>query len=228
MIDLYYWPTPNGFKVTIMLEELEVAYRVQPVDITAGAQHEPSFRDISPNGKIPAIVDHSPAPGFNTPASVFESGAILLYLAEKHQRLLPSDAEQRMACLQWLFWQMGGLGPMAGQAHHFRLYAPEQIEYAVARYSNECRRLYAVLEHHLASRAFIVDEYSIADIAVLPWIFRHERQGIDLSDFPRVLKWYERMMARPAVARGLSVAGELRNDSDFLGAEAQKHLFNNP
>ncbi len=224
-IDLYYWPTPNGFKITIMLAELGEEYRLIPVDITRGDQFSDEFIAISPNSKIPAIVDHAPR-GLDGPVFMFESGAILVYLAEKHGTLIPEDPAQRYQCLEWLFWQMGGLGPMAGQAHHFRLYAPEKIPYAIERYSKECRRLYGVLEVRLADRDYLCQSYSIADIATLPWIFRHERQGISLDDFPALHRWYRRLFEREAVATGIEVAADMRDESAFQSAEAQERLFN--
>lgn len=224
-IDLYYWPTPNGFKITIMLAELDIAYRLIPIDITRGDQYSAAFAQISLNNKIPAIVDHAPVYGAG-PVSLFESGAILIYLAEKYGALIPADPLEKYECLQWLFWQMGGLGPMAGQAHHFRLYAPEEIPYAVERYTRECHRLYAVLDTRLKDREFLCDGYSIADIATLPWIYRHERQGIELNQYPALNRWYERLFDRSAVAGGVTVAAELRDEDAFRSPEAQERLFN--
>lgn len=226
-IDLYYWPTPNGFKVTIMLAELDVSYRLIPVDITQGEQFDEKFTEISPNSKIPALVDRAPPPGFGKESvKLFESGAILLYLAEKYGRYIPEEPGSRYECLQWLFWQIGGLGPMAGQAHHFRYYAPEKIPYAVNRYSRECQRLYQVLDKQLTGQDFVCGQYSIADIACLPWIFRHERQGLTLSDFPALNGWYQRLMDRKAVSDGLLVAAELRDDAAFQDKTAREMLFN--
>ena len=200
MIDLYYWTTPNGHKIAVFLEEAGLPYRIVPVDIGKGDQFTPDFLRISPNNKIPAIVDREPAGG-GAPISVFESGAILLYLAEKIRRFIPVDPRLRIEVLEWLFWQMGGLGPMAGQAHHFRLYAPERIPYATERYVKETSRLYAVLDKRLADREFIVGDYSIADMACYPWIERHERQSLRLQDFPNVERWFHAIAARPAVTR---------------------------
>jgi GST-like protein len=223
-LELYYWPTPNGFKVTIMLEELGVPYKVMPIDITAGDQHSDEFSLISPNNKIPAIRDPHPGDGRDS-ATLFESGAILLYLAEKYGEFIPEDAQARSQCMQWLFWQVGGLGPMAGQAHHFRLYASEKIEYAIDRYTAECKRLYTVLDKALAGREYLTGQYSIADIACLPWIFRHERQDQKLEDFPNLKDWYDRLMARNAVKAGLEVAAQLRDDAAFTGAMGREALF---
>lgn len=223
-IEVFYWPTPNGFKVTIMLEELAVPYRISPIDITAGDQYSDEYADVSPNNRIPAIRDYCP-PGGRKVATVFESGAILLYLAEKYGKFLPEDSALRSACLQWLFWQVGGLGPMGGQAHHFRLYAREKIDYAIDRYTTECNRLYGVMERRLQDREFLADEYSIADIACLPWIYRHERQGQKLEDFPRLQCWYQTLMARQPVIKGLTVASDLRDDSAFTSDKGRDVLF---
>lgn len=205
MIDLYYWTTPNGHKITIFLEEAGLDYQIKPIDINAGDQFKPEFLAISPNNRIPAIVDHTPTDG-GTPISVFESGAILQYLAEKTGQFLPGDLRDRVETMQWLFWQMGGLGPMAGQNHHFRLFAPEKIEYAINRYVKETGRLYGVMDKRLADRDFLAGDYSIADMACFPWIVPFERQGQKLSDFPNLAKWFERVRLRPAVARAYKVA----------------------
>lgn len=210
MIDLHYWPTPNGWKVTIMLEETGLPYRVVPVNIAAGEQFQPAFLAISPNNRMPAIVDDDP-PGGGAPVSVFESGAILQYLAEKTGRFGTTDLRARYEITQWLFWQMGGLGPMAGQAHHFRQYAPEQIPYAIDRYTREVGRLYGVMNRRLADREFLAGEYSIADMAAWPWVVPHERQGQNLDEFPHLKRWFETLRARPAVQRGFAVGSELRN-----------------
>jgi GST-like protein len=206
MIDLHYFPTPNTWKVAIMLEECGLPYRLVPVDITADAQFAPDFLKISPNNRVPAIVDHD-APG--GPQSVFESGAILLYLAERTGRFLAPSGPVRVAALEWLMWQMGGLGPMAGQAHHFRRYAPEGNDYVVARYTNECARLYRVLDARLAGRSWIADDYSIADMACWGWVWFHRLHGQDLADFPEVRRWFEAMSARPAVSRAQSLGHDL-------------------
>ncbi len=223
-IELFYWPTPNGFKVTIMLEELKVPYIIKPIDITSGDQYSDEYSSISPNNKIPAIVDYSPKDGRET-ATIFESGAILLYLAEKYGRLIPGDRELKSQCIQWLFWQVGGLGPMGGQAHHFRLYASETIDYAIKRYTNECQRLYKVLDSRLYGRDYVADEYSIADIACLPWIFRHKRQGQELHHYPNLHRWYQSLMAREPVKKGLGVAADLRDDSAFTSEKGREILF---
>jgi GSH-dependent disulfide-bond oxidoreductase len=209
MIDVYSWATPNGHKVHIMLEETGLEYRVHPIDIGAGDQFKPEFLAISPNNKIPAIVD-SEGPG-GTSLSLFESGAILVYLAEKTGQFLPIDPAGRYATLQWLMFQMGGLGPMLGQTHHFRIYAPQQIEYAVNRYTNEAKRLYGVMDTQLGKSAYLAgSEYTIADIAAFPWTRSWQNQGIDLSDYPNVKRWHEAIAARPAVQRGVDVLASAR------------------
>ena len=200
MIDLYHWPTPNGHKVTIFLEEAGLPYRLHPVDIGKGEQFRPEFLAIAPNNRIPAIIDREPADG-GAAISLFESGAILLYLAEKTGKFLAKDLRGRAETLQWLFWQMGGLGPMAGQNGHFNIYAPEKIPYAMERYTNETNRLYGVMNKWLADRAFLAGDYSIADIASYPWIVPHERHGQNLDDFPHLKRWFEAIKARPAVQR---------------------------
>lgn len=219
MIDLYYWTTPNGHKITIFLEEAGLDYQIKPIDINAGDQFEPEFLAISPNNRIPAIVDHTPTDG-GAPISVFESGAILQYLAEKTGQFLPGDLRDRVETMQWLFWQMGGLGPMAGQNHHFRLFAPDKIEYAINRYVKETGRLYGVMDKRLADRDFLAGHYSIADMACFPWIVPFERQGQKLSDFPNLAKWFERVRLRPAVARAYKVA-EAINDTPQVKAISQ-------
>ena len=200
MIDLYSWYTSNGRKISIALEEFEVPYRVRPVDITKGEQKEPAFLAVSPNGKIPAIVDRDAGD-----RTLMESGAILLYLAEKTSRLLPSEPGQRWRAIEWLMWQMGGVGPMLGQHLHFTHYNPEASDYARERYASEARRLYAVLNDRLAQREYVADEYSIADIAIWPWVARFPWQRIDLGVYPNVRRWYESIAARPAVQRGWRV-----------------------
>jgi len=200
MIELYYWPTSNGQKVSIFLEEAGLPYEAFPINISKGEQFAPEFLKISPNNRIPAIIDREPADG-GGPLPLFESGAILLYLAEKIGRFIPPDLRGRADVLQWLFWQMGGLGPMAGQTHHFRSVAPEKIPYAIARYVKETARLYGVLNTRLADRDFIAGAYSIADMACYPWIVSHERQGQNLEDFPHVKRWFEAITQRPAVTR---------------------------
>ncbi|HWK85095.1 MAG TPA: glutathione binding-like protein [Caldimonas sp.] len=209
MIEVYSWATPNGHKIHIMLEECGLAYRAIPIDIGGGAQFTPEFLGISPNNKIPAIVDPDGPDG--KPISLFESGAILLYLAAKTGRFLPADLRRRWATLEWLMFQMGSIGPMLGQAHHFRLYAPEKLAYAIDRYSNEARRLYGVLDTRLGKTAFVAaDEYTIADIAIFPWLRSWKNQGIDLDEFPKVKAWFDGIAARPAVQRGVQVLAGLR------------------
>ena len=208
MIDFYFWTTPNGYKVLTFLEETGIPYRIVPVNISKGEQFEPEFLRISPNNKMPAIVDRSPN-DLAGPISIFESGAILLYLAEKTGRLLPKDAPGRVEVLQWLFWQMGGLGPVAGQAHHFRQYAPDKIDYAVDRYTNEVSRLYGVMDKRLADREYIAGEYSIADIACWPWVSSHEKQGQDLDDFPHLKSWFNAIANRDAVKRALAIDADI-------------------
>ena len=197
MIDLYYWPTPNGHKITLFLEEAGLEYHIKPINIGKGEQFDPEFLKIGPNNRMPVIVDSAPADG-GAPVSVFESGAILLYLAEKTGKFLPKDLRGRVAVTEWLFWQMGGLGPMAGQNHHFSQYAPEKIPYAIERYVKETNRLYGVLNKRLEDREFIVGEYSIADMAAYPWIVPYERQGQTLDDFPNLKRWFQAIEARPA------------------------------
>ena len=225
-IELHYWPTPNGWKIAIALEEMDLAYRMIPVNIGAGAQFEPGFQALSPNGRMPAILDPQ-GPG-GEPISIFESGAILQYLGRKSGRFYPEDERGRVAVDQWLFWQMAGLGPMAGQTHHFRQYAPtfvqdqRQLAYGANRYTNETRRLYSVLDRQLRGRDFIAGDYSIADMACWPWIVSHRNQGIDLDQFPDLKAWFERVGARAAVQRGHKLGEELRRPLNQLrGAEAQ-------
>ncbi|MCV2355456.1 glutathione binding-like protein [Paucibacter sp. B2R-40] len=209
MIEVYSWPTPNGHKVHIMLEECGLPYRVIPVDIGSGAQFEHKFLSISPNNKIPALID--PAGPDNKALSLFESGAILLYLAGKTGQFLPKDTASKYEVLQWLMFQMGGVGPMLGQAHHFRIYAPEKIKYAIDRYSSEAQRLYTVMNTRLASSTYLGGrEYSIADIAVFPWLRSWKNQGVELSDYPHLKGWFDEIAARPAVQRGLDVLSEKR------------------
>ncbi|WP_372502463.1 glutathione binding-like protein [Tistrella mobilis] len=211
-IDLFYWPTPNGWKISIALEELGLPYTVRPVNIGAGDQFQPDFLKFSPNNKMPAIIDPEGPEG--RPISIFESGAILIYLAEKTGRLMPADPRGRYAVLEWLMFQMGGVGPMLGQAHHFRQYAPEKIQYAIDRYTNEAGRLYNVLDKRLSETEWVAgDDYSIADIAIFPWIVPHERQGQSFDERPHLKRWYETMKARPAVSKGLDVGKELRSGS---------------
>jgi GST-like protein len=224
MIDLHYWPTPNGWKISIMLEECGLPYTLVPVNIGRGEQFKPEFLAISPNNRMPAIVDHAPAGG-GGPVSVFESGAILIYLAETTGRFLPADLRGRNAVIQWVMWQMGGLGPMAGQNGHFLLYAPEKLPYAIERYGKEVNRLYGVLDAQLARTGHYVAgaEYSIADMAIFPWIRTHKAQQIALDEFPHIRRWYDALFTRPAVTRGLDLGKELRPPK--MDDEARKALF---
>jgi GST-like protein len=223
MIDLYYWTTPNGHKITIFLEETNQDYQIKPINIGKGEQFAPDFLKISPNNRIPAIVDLSPADG-GLPISLFESGAILQYLAEKTGQFLPTDLRDRVEVLQWLYWQMGGLGPMLGQNHHFVSYAPEKIPYAINRYVKETERLYGVLDHRLADREFIAKDYSIADIAAYPWIVPHRQQQQNLEDFPHLKRWFEAIQVRPAVQRAYALAEAFKN-SPTITEESKKILF---
>jgi GSH-dependent disulfide-bond oxidoreductase len=224
MIDLYYWPTPNGHKITMFLEEVGLEYRIVPVNIGAGAQFEPAFLAIAPNNRMPAIIDTAPQGG-GAPLSVFESGAILLYLAEKSAQLLPRALHARFEVIQWLFWQMAGLGPMAGQNHHFNRYAPEKIPYAITRYVNETNRLYGVLDQRLADRAYVGGtDYSIADIACYPWIVPYEAQGQKLEDFPYLTRWFEAIRTRPATVRAYALAQGISTQTT-MSEEAKKILF---
>jgi GSH-dependent disulfide-bond oxidoreductase len=223
MIDLHYWTTPNGHKVTIFLEETGLPYTIRPVNISKGEQFAPAFLAISPNNRIPAIVDHAPADG-GEPVSVFESGAILLYLAEKTGRFLPGETRRRFDCLQWLFWQMAGLGPMAGQNHHFSIYAPEKIPYAIDRYVKETGRLYGVLNRRLADREFVAGEYSIADMACYPWIIP-DRQGQDMAAFPHLARWKAAIAVRPAVVRAYELAKAINTAPTVVDDEARRVLF---
>jgi GST-like protein len=223
MIDLYYWTTPNGHKITIFLEEAGLPYTIKPVNIGKGEQLAPEFLAISPNNRIPAIVDHQPADG-GGPLSVFESGAILQYLAEKTGKFLPIDLRARTETMQWLFWQMGGLGPMLGQNHHFRNYVTEKIPYAINRYVKETERLYGVLDERLADREFVAGGYAIADMACYPWIVLHERQGQNLDDFPNLKRWFETIQRREAVQRAYAIARTI-NTSPTMTEEAKSILF---
>jgi GSH-dependent disulfide-bond oxidoreductase len=223
MIDLHYWTTPNGHKVAMFLEESGLPYVIKPVNISKGDQFKPEFLAIAPNNRIPAIVDHDPKGG-GAPISVFESGAILVYLAEKTGQFMPADMRGRMEVLQWLFWQMGGLGPMAGQNHHFVQYAPEKIPYAIDRYVKETNRLYGVLNRRLADRAFVAGDYSIADMAAYPWIVPWTRQGQNLDDFPHVRRWFNAIRARPATQRAYAKADEI-NKQATVSEESRAILF---
>jgi GST-like protein len=223
MIGLYYWTTPNGHKITIFLEETRLPYTIKPINIGKGEQFASEFLAISPNNRIPAIVDHEPVDG-NGPLSVFESGAILQYLAEKTGKFLPADLRGRSETMQWLFWQMGSLGPMLGQNHHFRNYAAEKIPYAINRYVKETERLYGILDERLADREFVAGDYSIADMACYPWIVLYERQGQNLEDFPNLKRWLETIQRRDAVQRAYALA-ETINTAPTMTEEAKKILF---
>ncbi|KQU00816.1 glutathione S-transferase [Methylobacterium sp. Leaf469] len=226
MIDLYYWPTPNAHKVTLFLEETGLPYTIKPVNIGTGEQFKPDFLAISPNNRMPAIVDHAPEGG-GEPVSLFESGAILLYVAEKTGRFIARDLGGRAEVLQWLFWQMGGLGPMLGQNHHFTQYAPEKVPYAITRYVNETNRLYGVLDRRLADRAFVAGaDYSIADMAAYPWIVPYEKQGQTLSDFPNLARWFTTIAERPATKAAYARAPEVNPDfGKTMSEDAKKVMF---
>jgi GST-like protein len=224
MIDLYYWPTPNGHKITMFLEEAGLDYRLHAVDISAGDQFKPEFLAISPNNRMPALVDDEPADG-GAPVSVFESGAILVYLADKTGKFLPRDLRGRNTVLEWLFWQVGGLGPMAGQNHHFSHYAPEKLPYAIARYVNETNRLYGVLDKRLNGRAFLAgDDYTIADMAAYPWVVPWKRQQQNLDDFPDLKRWFDAIRGRPATLRAYA-KGEPYGNRPTVTEEGKKILF---
>ncbi|MCX7329393.1 MAG: glutathione S-transferase N-terminal domain-containing protein [Hyphomicrobiales bacterium] len=222
-IDLYYWPTPNGWKISIALEEMGLPYNVIPVNISAGDQFKPEFLAFSPNNRMPAIIDPDGPDG--KPISVFESGAILQYLGRKTGLFYPSDERGRVNVEQWLMWQMGGFGPMLGQNHHFNHYAPEKIPYAMERYTKETNRLYGVLNTQLGKHDFVAGDYSIADMAMVGWAKLWERQGQNIADFPHVKRWLDTLLARPAVQRGLAVAGELRNTSNMQDPAVRAVLF---
>lgn len=224
MINLYYWPTPNGWKITILLHELGQDYVLIPVNLRTGAQFDPDFLAISPNNRIPAIVDHDPADG-GPPISVFESGAIMMYLAEKHGRFWPRDVRGRYEVSQWLMWQMAGLGPMAAQAHHFRDYAPAPIAYAIDRYTDEANRLYGVMNIRLKDREFLAGDYSIADMACWVWVRTRKGQGQDLDDFPHLKRWYETVAARPAAHTGSRVGVDLLGGQPTMTEDARKVLL---
>lgn len=224
MIDLYFWPTPNGHKITLFLEETGLDYAIHPVNIGAGDQFKPAFLAFSPNNRIPAIIDRAPLDG-GAPITVFESGAILLYLAEKTGKFLPNDARGRKSVTEWLFWQMGGLGPMAGQNHHFGLYAPEKIPYAIDRYVKETNRLYGVMDRRLATVPFLAgDDYSIADMAAYPWVVPWERQQQNLDDFPALRRWFDAIGARDATIRAYA-KGEAHRTQPTVTEESKKILF---
>jgi len=225
MIDLYYAPTPNGWKISIMLEECGLAYALKPVNIGAGEQFAAKFLAISPNNRIPAIVDSDPLGG-GDPLSIFETGAILLYLAEKTGRFIPADPRGRYAVVQWLMWQMGGLGPMLGQNGHFKLYAPEKLPYAIDRYARETARLYGVLDRRLAEADYVAgSDYTIADMAIFPWIMTHKRQEISLVDYPNIARWYAVCRARPALQAGLALMKDAINRNPQDNAKTRETLF---
>ena len=225
MIDLHYWPTPNGHKITLFLEEAGLDYRVHPVNIGKGDQFKPEYLAFSPNNKMPAIVDHAPADG-GEPQTVFESGAILLYLAEKSGQFLSTDPRVRIETLEWLFWQMAGLGPMTGQYGHFNVYAPEKIPYAIERYTNEANRLLQVLDTRLKGRDFIAgDAYSIADMATYPWIGIYDKAPIDMTPYPEVQRWHAAIKARPATARAYAKAQEVNPDAGKVMSDEEKKLL---
>ncbi len=224
MIDLYYWTTPNGHKITLFLEEAGVPYRIHPVNIGKGDQFKPEFLAISPNNRIPAIIDQDPKGG-GAPISVFESGAILLYLADKTGRFIPQDLRGRTETIEWLFWQMGGLGPMAGQNHHFAQYAPEKIPYAIDRYVKETNRLYGVMNKRLADRPFLAGDYSIADMACYPWVVPYERQGQKLEDFPHLKRWFEAITERPATVAAYEKAKEINPSVNAPMTDAAKKIL---
>ena len=224
MIEAYYWPTPNGWKISIALEEMGLDYKILPLNIGRGAQFEEDYLKISPNNRMPAIVDHDP-PGGGDPISVFESGAILIYLAEKSGRFLPTNMRGRTDVMQWLMWQISGLGPMFGQAGHFQFYAPEKIPYAQERYKTESLRLYGVLDGQLEGREYICGAYSIADMACWPWVVTYKKQNIDLHEFKNVRRWYDHLKTRPGLRRGYDVGKELGKPEGKWDAEARKHLM---
>ena len=223
MIDLHFWPTPNGLKITIFLEEAALPYRIVPVNILRGDQFKPEFLELSPNTRMPAIVDDDP-PGGGEPISVFESAAILQYLAEKTGKFMPSDVRGKKTVLEWLAWQVANVGPAFGQYNHFAHYAKEKVPYAIERFGNEVHRLYGVLDKRLTDREWVADTYSIADMAIYPWFRSYERMSIDIAEFPRVKAWLDRMIARPAVARGVEVGKDLMQHH-VMDDEARRHLF---
>ena len=225
MIELYYWTTPNGHKITMFLEEAQVPYEIHPVNIGRGEQFKPEFLAIAPNNRIPAIIDRAPPDG-GEPITIFESGAILFYLAVKTGKFISSDMRKRVATLEWLFWQMGGLGPMSGQNNHFRNYAPEKIPYAIKRYGDETNRLYGVMNKQLAEHEFLADDYSIADMASYPWIVPYQAQGQNIDDFPHLKRWFEAIKARPATIAAYAKAKEINPAPPSVpDEEARKHLF---
>lgn len=223
MIDLYFWPTPNGYKAAIMLAELDLPHTVIPVDITAGEQFEPDFLKVNPNNKVPAIVDHDGP--HNKPFAVFESAVVLMYLAEKAGKFLPKDAGRRYEALQWLVFQNATMGPMLGQAHHFMVYAAEKIEYAIERYDREVGRIYDILERRLGDREYLADEYSIADISTFPWIRTRKLHRRDLKDYPNIDRWYQAIKDRPGVRAGLDTLADRKSWEAKPGTDAWKNMF---
>lgn len=223
MIDIYFWPTPNGFKITIFCEEAGVRYKIVPVNISKGDQFEPEFLRISPNNRMPAIVDPD-GPG-GEPIAIFESGAILLYLAEKHGVFLPSETRARYDVMQWLMWQMANIGPLLGQNHHFRMYAPKTLDYAVERYTNEAKRLYNVLDNQLEDREFMCGEYSIADMATFPWILPYKRQGIDMEEYPNVRRWFDALKNRPAVSKAITEGRKVAEQAEEVSEEERRAVL---
>jgi GST-like protein len=224
LIELFYWPTPNGWKITIMLEECGLPYSVVPVRINRGDQFKPEFLRISPNNRMPAMIDHAPPDG-RIPVSIFESGAILMYLAERTESFLPTDLAGRYAVIEWLMWQMSALGPMAGQNGHFKLYAQEKVPYAISRFENEVDRLYGVMDRRLGQAEFLAGEYSIADMACFPWIMTHKAQGLTLDVFPNLKRWFATLRARDKLQRGLAVGKEWKASTTSMDEEARKVLF---
>jgi GST-like protein len=224
MIELHYWPTPNGHKITMFLEETGLPYTIVPVNIGKGDQFQPDFLKIAPNNRMPAIIDRAPKDG-GAPISVFESGAILEYLGDKTGRFFPTEVRARTEVRQWLFWQMGGLGPMAGQNHHFAHYAPEKLPYAIERYVNETNRLYGVLNRRLADRPFVAGDYSIADMAAYPWVVPYKNQSQDIETFPHLKRWFEAIQNRPATIRAYEKGKEVNNAAPVMTDEARKVLF---
>jgi GSH-dependent disulfide-bond oxidoreductase len=224
MIDLYYWTTPNGHKITMFLEETGLKYKAIPINIGKGEQFKADFLAVSPNNRIPALVDHAPTGG-GKPVAVFESGAMLVYLAEKTGKFLPANGPARYDVMQWLFWQMGGLGPMSGQNNHFKNYAVDQLPYAIDRYRNEVNRLYGVLDKRLADRAFVAGDYSIADMASYPWVVPWERQGQNIDDFPHLKRWLETIRERPATQRAYALAKEINPNPPGIRTEEERRIL---
>ena len=223
MIELFFWPTPNGYKATVTLAELGLLDKVTPIDILSGEQFDPAYLELNPNNKVPTIIDHD-GPG-GKPVTIFESGAILLYLAEKTGKLLPKSEFKRLEAIQWLFFQVSSMGPMLGQTHHFRTYAPEKIEYAINRYTKEAERLYKILDNRLSDHDFLADEYSIADIATFTWVRPRKMQGQNLDDYPNVKRWYDTIKVRPAISEGLSVLSDNMKWNAKPGSKEWENMF---